>query len=205
VLVLSVAYGRVPFLAIGLAVSFTVYGYVKKTVNIPTAESLTVETAVMFLPSVGYLSYLAWTGEGTFGTGSANHSLMLVGAGVVTAIPLLCFGAAATRVPLSTIGMLQYLAPVLQFAIGVWIKDEPMPGSRWAGFGLIWGALALLTYDALRQAGRNRTAAGLAASSAAAASASAAAAAVAAAGKAGLDSGAPAAVPAAGRGQSFVK
>jgi chloramphenicol-sensitive protein RarD len=87
---------------------------------------------------------------------SFGHTLLLVGTGVITAIPLLCFGAATVRIPLSTIGMVQYLAPVLQFAVGVWINHEDMPASRWAGFGLIWAALAVLTTDALRAAQRTR-------------------------------------------------
>ncbi|MCF2532733.1 EamA family transporter RarD [Yinghuangia sp. KLBMP8922] len=156
VLVLTVAYGRLPWLALVLAASFTIYGYVKKTVGLAPTESLTAETAVMFLPTAGYLAYLAWTGEGTLGTISFGHTLLLLGTGVITAIPLLCFGAATIRIPLSTIGMLQYLGPILQFGVGVWVYHEAMPASRWAGFGLIWGALAVLSYDALRQARRTR-------------------------------------------------
>lgn len=156
VLVLTVAYGRLPWLALVLATSFTIYGYVKKTVGLAPTESLTAETAVMFLPTAGYLAYLAWTGEGSLGTVSFGHTLLLLGTGVVTAIPLLCFGAATVRIPLSTIGMLQYLGPILQFGVGVWVYHEAMPASRWAGFGLIWAALAVLTVDALHQARRTR-------------------------------------------------
>jgi chloramphenicol-sensitive protein RarD len=158
VLVLTVAYGRLPWLALVLAASFTIYGYVKKTVGLAPTESLTAETAVMFLPTAGYLAYLAWTGKGTLGTVSTGHTVLLVGTGVVTAVPLLCFGAATVRVPLSTIGMLQYLGPILQFAVGVWVDHEAMPTARWIGFGLIWAALAVLTVDALRQARRSRRA-----------------------------------------------
>ncbi|MDI2128573.1 EamA family transporter RarD [Yinghuangia seranimata] len=158
VLVLTVAYGRLPWLALVLATSFTIYGYVKKTVGLAPTESLTAETAVMFLPAAGYLVYLSWTGEGTLGTVSAGHTLLLMGTGVVTAIPLLCFGAAAVRVPLSTIGMLQYLGPILQFSVGVWIYHEAMPTSRWIGFGLIWTALVVLSADALAQSRRTRRA-----------------------------------------------
>lgn len=155
---LTVAYGRVPWLALALASSFTVYGYLKKTVKLPAAESLAAETTMMFLPALGYLVYLAWTGEGTFGRGSAGHSLLLAAAGPVTAIPLLCFGASATRVPLSTLGMLQFTTPVTQFVIGVWVDHEAMPASRWAGFSLVWAALAVLTWDVVRQARANRRA-----------------------------------------------
>ncbi|HSA52458.1 MAG TPA: EamA family transporter RarD [Yinghuangia sp.] len=156
VLVLTVGYGRLPWLALVLAVSFTVYGYVKKTVGLAPTESLTAETSVMFLPAAGYLAYLSWTGEGTFGTVSFGQTLLLIGAGVVTAFPLLLFGAAAVRIPLSTVGMIQYLAPAFQFAVGVWIYHEAMPATRWAGFGLIWAALAVLTFDALRQGRKTR-------------------------------------------------
>jgi chloramphenicol-sensitive protein RarD len=158
VVVLTVAYGRLPWLALVLATSFTIYGYVKKTVGLAPTESLTAETAVMFLPTAGYLAYLSWTGEGTLGTVSVGHTLLLLGTGIVTAIPLLCFGAATVRVPLSTIGMLQYLGPILQFSVGVWINHEAMPGSRWAGFGLIWGALVVLSVDALQQSRQTRRA-----------------------------------------------
>ncbi|UGQ15354.1 EamA family transporter RarD [Yinghuangia sp. ASG 101] len=156
VLVLTVGYGRLPWLALVLATSFTIYGYVKKTVGLGPTESLTAETSVMFLPTAGYLAYLSWTGDGTFGKVSFGHTLLLVGAGVVTAFPLLLFGAATVRIPLSTVGMIQYLAPVFQFGVGVWIYHEAMPATRWAGFGLIWAALAVLTFDALRQARRAR-------------------------------------------------
>jgi len=159
VVVLVVAYGRVPWIALTLAVSFASYGYIKKRLNLPATRSMTVETAVMFLPALGYLTWLAWTGEGTFGHEGPTQALLLAAAGVITVGPLMCFAVAANSVSLSTIGMLQYLAPVIQFAIGVAVYHEPMPGSRWAGFALVWAALATLTWDAIRQSRRNRAAA----------------------------------------------
>jgi len=158
VVVLVVAYGRVPWIALTLAASFASYGYIKKRLNLPATRSMTVETAVMFLPALGYLTWLAWTGEGTFGREGPTQALLLAAAGVITVVPLTCFAVAANSVSLSTIGMLQYLAPVIQFAIGVAVYHEPMPGSRWAGFALVWAALAMLTWDAIRQSRRARAA-----------------------------------------------
>jgi chloramphenicol-sensitive protein RarD len=150
ILVLTVDYGRPPWIAMVLAFSFAMYGLLKKQAGVGAVESLAVETAVLLLPAVAFLAFLASRGEGTFAGFGPGHAALLVASGVVTAVPLLAFGAAAIRVPLSTIGMLQYLAPVLQFLIGVLIYDEPMPPSRLAGFALVWVALMLLTYDMLR-------------------------------------------------------
>jgi len=150
VTVLAVDYGRLPWIALALAVSFGTYGLIKKKAQVGAAEGLAVETAVMFLPATAFLLLLQATGEGTWGSGSAGRTLLLVGAGVVTAVPLLFFGAAATRVPLTTLGLLQYLAPVLQFLIGVLIAHEEMPPTRVAGFAIVWLALAIFTYDSIR-------------------------------------------------------
>ncbi len=152
VLVLTVNYGRPPYMALVLAVSFGVYGLIKKHANVGAGESLTVETLVLLLPALGYLLFLQQAGQSTFGTEGVGHILLLVGAGVITAVPLMCFTAAANRVPLSTIGLLQYIAPVLQFLCGVLIAKETMPPSRWIGFSLVWLALASFTYDSFRTA-----------------------------------------------------
>lgn len=152
VLVLTVNYGRPPYMALVLAVSFGVYGLIKKHANVGAGESLTVETLVLLLPALGYLLFLQQAGQSTFGTEGVGHILLLVGAGVITAVPLMCFTAAANRVPLSTIGLLQYIAPVLQFLCGVLIAKETMPPSRWIGFSLVWLALAIFTYDSFRTA-----------------------------------------------------
>jgi chloramphenicol-sensitive protein RarD len=150
VLALAVDYGRPPWIALVLAVSFGFYGLIKKIAGVGTVEALSVETGVMFLPALAFLLVLHSSGVATFGAAGGLHAILLAGAGLVTAIPLLCFGAAANRVPLSTIGLLQYLAPVLQFVIGVLVMGEAMPASRLAGFALVWLALALLSYDGLR-------------------------------------------------------
>lgn len=155
VLVLAFGYGQPPWISLCLAFSFATYGLVKKKVNLGGLESLTAETAVQFLPAVGYLVWLGARGDATFATEGLGHGALLAATGVVTAAPLICFGAAAIRVPLSTLGLLQYLAPVFQFLLGILYFHEAMPPERWAGFGLVWLALTLLTWDALRTARRN--------------------------------------------------
>ncbi|GGY04148.1 protein RarD [Streptomyces djakartensis] len=155
VVVLTVGYGRPPWISLALAFSFATYGLVKKKVNLGGVESLAAETAIQFLPALAYLAWLTAQGGSTFTTEGAGHAALLASAGIVTALPLVCFGAAAIRVPLSTIGLLQYLTPVFQFLLGVLYFHEAMPPERWAGFALVWLALALLTWDALRTARRS--------------------------------------------------
>ena len=148
VVVLAVDYGRLPWISLALACSFGVYGLLKKTVPLDATASLTAESIVLAPIAVGYL---VWLGPaGTFHSGGWGHALWLASAGLVTAIPLILFGAGARLVPLVTMGMLQYLAPVLQFAWGVFVMHEPMPASRWFGFALVWVALAIFTVDTVR-------------------------------------------------------
>ncbi|MFI0980110.1 EamA family transporter RarD [Streptomyces sp. NPDC021093] len=168
VLVLAVGYGEPPWISLALAFTFATYGLVKKKVNLGGLESLAAETAIQFLPALGYLVWLGASGSAAFGAHGAGHAALLAATGVVTAIPLVCFGAAAIRVPLSTLGLLQYLAPVFQFVLGVVYFHEAMPVERWAGFGLVWVALTLLTWDAVRAARRAGVARGMVAASAAA-------------------------------------
>lgn len=158
VLVLTIDYGRLPWIALTLAVTFGIYGLVKKQANVGAAESLTVETLVLLAPALAYLVFLDQSGATTFGREGALHALLLAGGGLVTAVPLLFFTASAIRVPLSTIGLLQYIAPVLQFLVGVLVAKEIMPPSRWIGFSIVWLALAIFTYDSLRTAHASRTA-----------------------------------------------
>ncbi|MFB6893019.1 EamA family transporter RarD [Kitasatospora sp. NPDC056327] len=164
VAVLTIGYGRLPWIALTLALSFATYGLLKKKVGLSGLESLAAESAFMFPFALGYLVYLEFTGRGTFGHTVAGeygwgHTGLLVLSGVITAVPLLCFGAAAVRVPLSVLGLLQYLAPVFQFLIGIAVFHESMPPARWAGFALVWAALAVLTWDALRRVRADRAAA----------------------------------------------
>jgi chloramphenicol-sensitive protein RarD len=155
VILLSVYYGGFPWIALVLGVSFGTYGLLKKLADIGAAESLAVETSVLFLPALAVIVVLAWTGGGAFATGDLSLTLLLVLAGPVTALPLLLFAACVTRVPLSIVGLLQYLTPVLQFLIGWLAYDELMSTARWIGFGLVWLALIVLTFDGLRVARRS--------------------------------------------------
>ena len=154
VVVLAVAYGRLPWIALVLAFSFGTYGLVKNRVGrhgggVDALSSLSVETLLLVVPAAAAIAVLSATGRGTFTTAGPGHAALLVTTGVVTAVPLLLFAVAARRVPLTTIGLLQYSAPVLQFACGL-LLGETMPPARWAGFALVWVALVVLTVDTVR-------------------------------------------------------
>ena len=155
VVVLTVDYGRLPWVALILAFSFGSYGLCKKQAGAPAIESITYETLVVGPLAAAYVAWLVLTGDSHFASHGAGHALLFVGTGVVTAVPLICFGGAAIRVPMTTLGLLQYLTPLLQFALGVLYFHENMPAGRWAGFGLVWVALAIFTADSLRH--RRRT------------------------------------------------
>lgn len=146
---LTVEYGRPPWVALVLAFSFGSYGLAKKKANVGAIESLTVETMLLAPFAGAYILWLVVQGTSTFGTEGAGHAVLLMSTGIVTAVPLIFFGAAATRVSLTTIGLLQYLAPTIQFAIGVLVFQEEMTPMRWAGFGLVWIALVMFTYEAI--------------------------------------------------------
>ena len=154
--VLTVDYGRLPWIALAVACSFALYGLVKKKLSLPAAEGLLVESAALTVPALAYVGWLASASQNSFGAVSPPHTLLLAGAGVVTAVPLLFFAGAANRVPLSALGMMQYLGPSLMFALGVLLFGEPMPAARLAGFVLVWVALALFTWDGLRRHRRLR-------------------------------------------------
>jgi chloramphenicol-sensitive protein RarD len=150
IVVLTIDYGRLPWIALVLATSFALYGFLKKRAGVGAVESLAIETGVLAIPALITLAIIAARGHLVFGSHGAGNTALLVGTGVVTAIPLLFFGAAMRRLPLSVVGLLQYLAPVLQFAVGVGIRHEPLPPARLAGFALVWLALLILTVDGLR-------------------------------------------------------
>jgi chloramphenicol-sensitive protein RarD len=156
VAVLAVGYGRLPWIALVLAFSFGSYGLVKKKVAMGGLESLAAETAVQFLPALAFLTVLGARGDSTFTHHGPGHAVLLALSGVATAVPLVCFGMSANRLPLSTLGLIQYLAPVFQFLIGVLHFHETMSAEQWAGFLLVWSALVLLTWDALRTGRRAR-------------------------------------------------
>jgi chloramphenicol-sensitive protein RarD len=146
---LTVEYGRPPWVAIVLAFSFGSYGLAKKKADTGAVESLTFETMVLAPFALGYLVLLGATGAATFTTEGAWHVVLLVATGVITAVPLICFGGAATRVSMTTLGLLQYVTPTLQFALGILVFHEPMPTLRWVGFGLVWVALVIFTAESL--------------------------------------------------------
>ena len=151
VVVLSVQGGHPPWIALILAFSFGSYGLLKKTAAVGAIEGLAVETAVLAPLALVFLVVLEATGRGTALNHGPAHLGWLVGAGVVTAIPLLLFGAAAPRVPLATLGVLQYLTPTMQFVIGITVFGEPLPLLRLVGFVIVWVGLALFTVDLLRE------------------------------------------------------
>ena len=155
VVVLTVDYGRLPWVALVLAFSFGSYGLCKKQAGAPPVESLTFETLVIGPLALSYVVWLSVTGDSSFAGHGAGHALLFASTGVVTAVPLICFGGAAIRVSMVTLGLLQYLAPILQFALGVLYFHEDMPAGRWAGFLLVWVALVIFTVESLRH--RRRT------------------------------------------------
>jgi chloramphenicol-sensitive protein RarD len=150
VLVLAVEYGRPPWLALLVAFSFGLYGLVKKRQGLPAAEGMFVETAALLPPALGYVVFLMVAGDATVGHVSVGHTLLILLAGVLTALPLMSFADAANRVPLTTLGVLQYIAPIMQLGFGVLVFHEPMPPARLAAFALVWLALAIFTWDGLR-------------------------------------------------------
>jgi chloramphenicol-sensitive protein RarD len=156
VVVLTVEVGEPPYIAVVLAVSFALYGVVKKVVAADPRVSVAVETLLALPIAGGYLIALQWIGQGHFADHGTWYAVLLMLSGPVTVVPLLLFAAAAQRLPLVTIGLLFYLNPALQMAWGVLVGHEPMPVGRWIGFALIWAALAVMGVGALRAA-RART------------------------------------------------
>lgn len=156
--VIVIGYGRMPWIALTLAMSFGFYGLVKKRIGprVGAVSGLTFESLWLAPAAVVQLIVVAVTSGLTLGTEGAAHSALLLGAGAATAIPLLFFSAGARRIPLTVVGMMQFIAPMMQFAFGVWVLGEPMPWERWAGFALVWLALVVLTVDSLIAARRLR-------------------------------------------------
>jgi chloramphenicol-sensitive protein RarD len=152
--VLTYSYGKLPWIALTLAFSFGLYGFVKKRVGpkVDAVTSLSVETVVLAPFAAATMIYLAVTGTATLTTQGPGHFWLLLASGVITAVPLVFFGAAARRLPMTTIGLLQYSAPVLQFILALLVFKEAMTVDRWIGFGVVWLALLVLTVDMLRTA-----------------------------------------------------
>jgi chloramphenicol-sensitive protein RarD len=157
VVVLTVALGQPPVLSLMLALSFGLYGLLKKKVTLPPLQSLAAETLVLAPPGLAYLAWLQSQGENTAlqGGHGAGHVLLLATAGIVTALPLLCFARAAHELPLTTLGMLQYLTPVLQMLWAVFVVHEHIEPARWIGFGLIWLAVVIFAGDTVANSPRH--------------------------------------------------
>jgi chloramphenicol-sensitive protein RarD len=143
VIYLTWTYGSLPWIALSLAFSFGFYGLVKKTSPLGSLFGLTLETGLVFLPALGYLVYVQIVGQGAFGHSGVVPDLLMVGTGIVTAIPLLMFASAARRIPLTMVGIMQYIAPTMQFLLGVLIYKEPFTTTRLIGFSLVWIALVV--------------------------------------------------------------
>ncbi len=155
VLVMSITLGSPPWISLILAVSFGIYGLLKKQVNIGSAQSLTIDTAVLTPIALVIIVSGFVRGGSAFGHVGAGTEILFILLGPVTAIPLLLFGAAARRLPLSTVGALQYSTPIMQFILGITVFGEAMPLGRWIGFAMVWVALILFTVDAIRQTRRS--------------------------------------------------
>ena len=157
VVVMSVTAGTVPVIGLVLAFSFALYGAVKKVVPVEPGVSVGLEAVIAAPFAIGVIVVLAVNGGGAAANHGTGQLLLMMLTGPITAIPLLCFAAAAQRLPLVTLGLLQYLTPSMQMILGVAMAREPMPPARWIGFGLIWVALAVFSADAVSRAFRGRT------------------------------------------------
>jgi chloramphenicol-sensitive protein RarD len=159
VVVIAVAYGRFPWIAIVLSLSWGLYGYVEKGVGrtVSAVTALSVETMIVLPFALAYTVYLATTGQQTLIGLGAGHTVLLIGVGLMTVVPLLLFNGAARRLPLSVLGLTQYICPVMQFIVAVTVRGEAMAPARWLGFAIVWVALVILTTDALRTIRLNPT------------------------------------------------
>ena len=144
---LTAVYGAVPWIALALAISFGTYGLVKKKAPMPPLPGLTLETGLLFVPAAAFLVAADVRGDGAFGHAGALPTMLMAGAGVVTTVPLLMFAMAVRHVPLSLIGILQFIAPTIQFFLGVFLYREPFSRSQLVGFGLVWTALAVFAME----------------------------------------------------------
>jgi chloramphenicol-sensitive protein RarD len=154
VAILTFSYGALPWISLTLGFSFGIYGLLKKMANVRSTDSLVIETAALAPFALVLMGFWEVGGQAAFVLDGWQISVLLILLGPVTALPLLAFGGAATRIPLSTLGVLQYITPILQFSIGVFIFGEAMPASRWLGFVFVWTALVVFSTDAYRQSRR---------------------------------------------------
>ena len=144
--------GHLPWIGLGLALTFGSYGLLRKTAALGPLEGLSLETLLLFPPAFGCLALMAWHGHSAFLHASSASKWLLAAAGPITAVPLLLFAAGARRIPMSTLGVLQYISPSLQLLLGVWLYGEAFSGARAAGFLAIWSALAVYSLEAFWQA-----------------------------------------------------
>lgn len=159
VLIISIDYGNLPWISLTLATTFTIYGYIKKTLRagINTIQTMSIESIVLVPFAAGVLIWLRMdSSELTFLSEGWQHTGLLVMIGLVSLAPLIWFGSAAIRLPFTTLGLLQFLAPIGQFIIGVFIFQEDVSQARWIGFAIVWSALVIITIDSFRQAGQRR-------------------------------------------------
>lgn len=150
VLILTVDYGRPPWLGLAMALTYGSYGLCKKGVRGTPIAGMTIEMLLAAPLGAGFLVHLGTSGQLTFASHGPGHALLLASTGVISVAPFVLFTAAAPLVPLTEIGLLQFLTPIGQFVLGLWVFGEPMPTTRWIGFALIWAALIILTWQALR-------------------------------------------------------
>lgn len=146
---LTLSYGQFPWIAVTLASTFACYGLLKKITPVPSLEGLCLETVILFLPAVAFLVYTEISGKGAFMHGPISETLLLIGTGLATSIPLLCFGYAAQKIPLYLVGLLQYLAPTIALLVGVYLYNEDFSQERMIGFMIIWLALAIFIAEGL--------------------------------------------------------
>lgn len=154
VVLLTVEAGRLPIVALGLTVSWGAYAYLKKSLPIGPNQGFTLEVMLLAPFAAGYLAYVAWAGQGHFMAGVGRDDLLLIGTGLVTAIPLMVYANGAKRLRLSTIAMMQYIAPTMIFLIAVFVFDEPFGTMRLVAFPMIWAALVIYTVSMLRARSR---------------------------------------------------
>ncbi|MCB0015594.1 MAG: EamA family transporter RarD, partial [Anaerolineales bacterium] len=156
VLYLTFGYGSFPWIGLSLAFSFAAYALFKKKSPFDALDSLSLEIGLVWLPALGFLAWLAARGEGHFGQPPLPTNLLLLGTGLITAVPLLLFGNAAKRIPLAYIGLLQYINPTLQFTIGTLVYGEAFSPQRALGYGLVWSALLVFSLEGIWTSRRAR-------------------------------------------------
>lgn len=154
---LTISYGRLPWIALGLALSFGTYGLIRKTARLSSLEGLSIEMASLFLPSLLYLLFLSYNDIAVYTAIDNFTMILLLLSGIITVVPLLLFGYGARKIPLSLVGLLQYIAPSMQFMIGVFLYNEPFSTEKMVGFSIIWIALIIYSFESFWRLSRQRT------------------------------------------------